>query len=874
MEKGTNISHYQILEKLGEGGMGVVYKARDNNLDRNVALKFLPPGSTPKEKDKLRFRQEARAAAQLNHPNICGIHAINEYEGQLFIEMEYVEGKTLRQVMEEAGSLSLKKVRKYALGIAEALSAAHREKIIHRDIKPENIMVDKNGGIKVMDFGLAKLKGVPHYTKSGSTVGTVTYMSPEQMQSKEIDARSDIFSFGVVLYEMLSGIHPFQAEYEQALMFKILNEDPEPLSTIRDDIPADLEHIVVRCLNKDRENRYGSANDIRLELQGKEKEPLQKKAPSVSSRKSSPLIPGVKLLSRQNVTWLVSAGLLILLLGYLWYYPSTLGLDSTESIPDEKHIVVLPFKNHSPQDISQSISDGIMEILTSKITQMETYKGALSVVPSTEVRADSIESVKEAGARYRVNLAVTGSLQHVGNELLLTINLIDVKNMRQIRSEVLEMDWANHNDLMDNVILGLTRMLDLSMENNTMRTLASTGTQSSSVYQLYIEGTGYLSRFQNEESIDKAIDAFREITSRDTNYVRAHAALAEAYWRKYELTRSSEWSKMALETGQEAIDRMEETVPEAYTTMAMIYNGMGRNEEALKILDSLEGPESMSYQALAERAEANKQLGNAEQAEEFYKKAIQRKNRYWSAYNNLGKFYYDQGRYEDALEAHQKVTEIAPENIWGHNNLGGAYYKLGMIEKAINSFKNSLEVQPNPTALTNLGIIYYYQERYSEAIRMYEKAQKLRDTDFRYWGPLGLAYHRAGADSSKVNEYLGKAIELAQQELEVSPNSPEVISQLAGYHAVLGNDEKCRELLQQLTSIEDPDDDTRVSIIHLYEHLGNREAALQWTEKSLKEGYGLDMLPSIYGIESLLNDPEMKKLMEKHEPKNQNTNQH
>ena len=208
---GENISHYKILEKLGEGGMGVVYKARDTNLDRDVALKFLPSGSAPKEKDKLRFQQEARAAAQLNHPNICGIHAINEYEGRQFIEMEYIEGQTLRQVLKEQDRLGLDKVREYALEIAEALSAAHRKNIIHRDIKPENIMVDKNGRIKVMDFGLAKLKGVPHYTKTGSTVGTVTYMSPEQMQSEEIDPRSDIFSFGVVLYEMLSGTHPFHA---------------------------------------------------------------------------------------------------------------------------------------------------------------------------------------------------------------------------------------------------------------------------------------------------------------------------------------------------------------------------------------------------------------------------------------------------------------------------------------------------------------------------------------------------------------------------------------------------------------------------------------------------------------------------------------
>lgn len=869
---GKNISHYKILEKLGEGGMGVVYKAYDTNLDRIVALKFLPSDSTPGFEDKKRFLQEARAAAQLSHPNICGIYSIGEHEGRQFIEMEYIEGETLRKKMRASGRFDLDTFRDYAIQIAGALTAAHRKNIIHRDIKPENIMIDSDGRVKVMDFGLAKLKGVQHFTKTGSTVGTISYMSPEQLQSAEIDARSDLFSFGIILYEMLTGTHPFKGEYEQAVMFKILNEDPRPPSDLHDDIVLDLEDIVVRCLQKDRDSRYRSADDIRLELEGQEKFPIRQTFKSISKTNWSRLISGSKKLSRKSLVWMVSMSVLMVILGFLWFFPTTPGEKWQESIPDDKHLVVLPFNNLSPQDIPESINDGILEILTSKITQMEMHEGSLWVVPSSEVRASNITSVKEAAKQFGTNLAVTGSLQHVGNRLLLTINLVDGNTMRQLRSSVIEMDWSDHTRLQDEVVHNLTDMLEIELEPSTMQTFTVAGTQSSGVYQLYIEGRGYLSRFEKTENIDKAIHKFREAIESDSGYVRAYAALAEAYWRKFELTRDTRWAENALKYGQDAINTMEDTIPEPFITMALIYNGMGRYEEALEMLDKLNDPERMSYQALIEQATANEGLGKSDKAEELYQQAIKIKNKYWAGYNNLGVFYYKQGRLKEAAEAFRKVTEVAPNNIRGFNNLGGVYFGMGMNEEALGAFDKSLAIQPNFTAFTNLGTFYYYEKNYSEAIRMYERALDLRQTDFRSWGPLGYAYYWSGKDSSKVREYMEMAIELAEKELEIRPNDPEVLTQLAGYHVVIGNKEKCRELLRQLPSLAKMDDDTRVSVIHLYEQLGNRDAALQWAEKSLISGYSLEKLESLEGVEDLLEDPHMKKLQEKYEQQSLNPN--
>jgi serine/threonine protein kinase len=245
---GKTVSQYKIIEKLGEGGMGVVYKAQDTKLDRLVALKFLPLHVTATDTEKARFLQEAKAASAINHPNVCVIHDIQEHDKQQYIVMEYVEGVTLGQKIRE-GQLQLKNLIEYAIQIAEALNAAHNQNIVHRDIKSENIMVTPTNQFKVMDFGLAKLKGTAKLTKTSSTVGTLAYMSPEQIQGSEVDARSNIFSFSVVLYEMLTGQLPFKAEYESALMYSILNDEPESVEKSRPGLSSELLQVFFRFQN-------------------------------------------------------------------------------------------------------------------------------------------------------------------------------------------------------------------------------------------------------------------------------------------------------------------------------------------------------------------------------------------------------------------------------------------------------------------------------------------------------------------------------------------------------------------------------------------------------------------------------------------------
>jgi len=338
---GTTIAHYTILEKLGEGGMGVVYKAQDTKLDRFVALKFLSPHFAASDQDKVRFIQEAKSASALNHPNVCTIHDISEYEGQLFIVMEYVDGQTLQ---EKKSSLSQKQAIDYGIQIAEGLAAAHEKGIVHRDIKPENIMIRKDGIVQVMDFGLAKLPGISRLTKQGSTVGTLGYMSPEQAQGLETDHRSDIFSFGVLLYEMLTGSSPFKGAHESAILYEIVNVDISPPSSVKPEIDPELDRIVMECLEKDPNERMQSIKQVAIDLSRFKRTSSRTRMsrsfvsrPALSATvQSTPVQPKFQI--KKMLPWGISVVLVFVITGILMFSP-TVNNEITSSV---RSSIILP----------------------------------------------------------------------------------------------------------------------------------------------------------------------------------------------------------------------------------------------------------------------------------------------------------------------------------------------------------------------------------------------------------------------------------------------------------------------------------------------------------------------------------------------------
>jgi len=441
---GQTISHYRILAKLGEGGMGVVYKAEDTKLKRTVALKFLPKGLETHELERARFLQEAQAASALNHPNICAIHALGEHEGQQFIDMEFVDGKTLKQVypiqkMQEAIT--------YAIQIAEALQEAHCYGIVHRDVKSENIMVNSKGQIKVMDFGLAKLKGSLKLTRTSSTVGTLAYMAPEQIQGGEVDARSDIFSFGIVLYEMLTGHLPFRGEHEAAMMYSIVNEGPQPISHFRAEVPSCINSAIERALQKDPALRYQTMQEM---------------------------IHDLKTLSR----------------------------DTNLSLKPEKSIVVLPFENLSPDPDQEYFSDGLTEEVISDLSAVRslrvisrssamTFKGTKKKVP---------EIARELNVQY----ILEGSVRKAANNLRITAQLIDAMNDAHIWAEKYNGTLDDVFDIQEKVSRSIVDALKLKLTPEETERLAERPIPSALAYEFYLKARGEILKW-TEVGLDNAL---------------------------------------------------------------------------------------------------------------------------------------------------------------------------------------------------------------------------------------------------------------------------------------------------------------------------------------------------------------------------------
>lgn len=390
---GKTISHYKILEKLGEGGMGVVYKAHDNTLDRIVALKFLPHYLSSDKNEKARFYHEAEAAASLMHQNIAVIHEIGEYEDQIFISMEFVEGNTLKQIIEHKNELlSVNKVLDIAIQICNGLTEAHEKGIVHRDIKSDNIMLTSKGQVKIMDFGLAKIKGATKLTQTGSTVGTGAYMSPEQVLTLDVDYRSDIFSFGVVLYEMLTTHLPFRGDHQAALLYSLLNEEPQPVARFNEKVSTELEHIVLKSLAKNREERWQHVDDLLADLRREQKKLGYVKAGYVKSSNISQPGSEIKIYENRKKLKIIipAAAAIVLIILFFILNPFTdKEVQNAASESSRRSLAVMYFENiPDPQD-----KDHTGEMLTNLLITSLSQVNRLEVIS----RERLLEIQKELG---------------------------------------------------------------------------------------------------------------------------------------------------------------------------------------------------------------------------------------------------------------------------------------------------------------------------------------------------------------------------------------------------------------------------------------------------------------------------------------------
>lgn len=851
------ILHYRVIEQLGAGGMGVVYLAEDLKLQRKVALKFLPVHIAGNPDDRKRFKVEAQAAAALNHPNIASIYAIEETDDYLFLVMEYIDGKELTDVVRTKQSSAATSGEAniasgidshvlIAVQIAKGLQAAHEKGIVHRDIKSSNIMITKDGQVKIMDFGLAKISGREEFTRVGSTLGTTGYMAPEQIKAEAATPATDIWAFGIVVCELVTGHLPFQGAYEQAVFYAILNEEPPALSELTEQkIPADIETVYRKCLQKKPEDRYQSAQDLLDALQGnipaeepgtKDKKPVKRRG--IIPKYTMPGLAGIILIL---VSWIV-------IQNYdNWF----------TNLPEEQHVAVLPFEMINGNAEEVAFCDGLVETMTSKLTQMEQFHGTLWVVPASEIRRNKITSVKEAMMAFGVNLAVSGSLQMMNEVVRLTINLIDARELRQLNSVVLDVAPDKLASLQDKSVLQMLKLIKLQLNPEFNEILSAGTTTVPGAYEFYLQGLGYMQRYESNNNLETAVELFRQAVKLDSSYALAYAGLGEAYWRLYDSLREKKWITMAQKASQKAIE-INSDLPEANNSMGLAYAGTGKYAEAIDAFNKAlwkDPTNATALRGLATAYEAQQQIAKAE---DIYKRSIATKPDYWAGYNALGVFYFKQGFYEKAIQQFRQVIKLTPDNARGYSNLGGIYYMLKRLPEAKEMFEKSLDIKKTYRVCSNLGTLYYIEKEYDDAAYMYEMALDLNKADYRIWGNLASAYYRSPKNSRKAPFTYQKAIEIAEEMKAINPLDGTIIADLAGYYSMLGQKEKAISYLHNAQHIEQDNINIIYSSGTTYEQLGDREKAIEWLVKAIKKGYPKDEIESQPELQNLISDPQYK----------------
>jgi serine/threonine protein kinase/tetratricopeptide (TPR) repeat protein len=853
---GSMVSHYTILERLGGGGMGVVYKARDVKLGRTVALKFLPPDLTRDADARERFIHEAQAASGLDHPNICNIHEIDETpDSRTFICMAFYDGASLKTEIDQ-GHLDIGRALDVAVQIASGLGRAHEAGMIHRDIKPANIMVTSRGEVKIIDFGLAKLAGQTTLTGKMHLLGTAAYMSPEQVRGEVVDHRTDIWSFGMTLYEMISGEHPFRCENREATFYSILAKDPRPLAELRDDVPAALDRLIRCCLEKEPADRFQSMTPVREEL---ERIRAQWSPLKPHRRRRTPL-PRLRL--RRSVRkWRVPAtlGLIITGAGVSWIV--LLGWPGGSSFASTKHLAVLPFTNVGNDSSKQAFCDGLWETVTCKLTQLEQFDRSLSVVPTSEVRKDSIESASEARRKFGVTLVFSPSIQWEGDSLLLlTLNLVDASTLRQVRSFLLTERTSNVSSLHLPVISKMAEMLNMELHPVARHALAAGETELPGAYEHYLKGCGYLHRSDKAENIDAAIEHFGLAIGEDSMYALAYSGLGEAYWRKYKATKDVRLVDPALQNCERAL-AIDQELPQAHMTMGLVRAGTGQYDAALNEFHRALALDSVSSDTYREIARVYSALGEKEKAEATLKRAISLRPDDWAAYSALGFFYSGQGRYDDAIVQYTRVVELTPDNAKGYNNLGALYFLVGKWEEARGAWERSLAIAPRGSVCSNLGTLYFHLGRYADASEMFRAALNFSAMDYKIWGNLAASLYWTPGKRSEARESYRKAAELAELQLQVNLHDEDVLISLSSYYASLGDRSRTLGLLQNLCSRAPTDPGMMARIADAYELLGERDSAVAWISRAIGDGYSLRMLQAEPGMKALREDTRVKSLL-------------
>ncbi len=820
---GSTVSQYRITDRIGEGGMGVVYKAHDTRLDRTVALKFLSLKAMD-EAARSRFIGEAQAAARVQHPNICPIYRRSaSTRANLFFAMAYLEADTIAHLIRE-GPLPVSRALDIAIQVANGLEAAHKQGVIHRDIKTSNIAVDGEGHISILDFGIALRMDSERLTVTGGTVGTPAYMSPEQAQALELNRTTDIWSLAVVLHEMVTGKLPFHAKSQFGMLQAIVREEAPAASKVRPGVPAEVDEFLRKAFMKDPAKRWRTAAEAAAEL--------RRIGGYISggTATQTQVLPVVAVGKSRREMLLVVLGVAILAGGGYWAW------HARTKLPDEKRIAVLPLEVVGNDAGVRTLADGLVETLTSKLSQIEEFQGKLMVVPASEVRIRRITSAEAARRIYDANLVITGSAQRWGDRIDFNLNLVDTATGLQFASKTFVFDAAKPMALRDEAVNGTVRLLALKLTPAETGTLASGETQTPGAYSEYLKGVGYLARYDLSGNVDRAIESLTHATRLDPRYPLAFAALGQAHWVKAQKTETDKQEvESALASIREAI-RLNPRLAEARIRLGEIYANTGQPQDGIREARSALKVSPGSAEAYTVLGQAFAKAGQFAEAENAYRESVRRKPSDWHGHLLLGLFYYSRGRNAEARAAWEEARKLTPDNEVVHRNLAALDMGEGKFQQASEQLAKAVKFEPNARTYSTLGVAYYYQRRYAEAEAALKSGVALDPGIYSLWGNLGTVYRHLPGSEQKAREAFEKAIGLAEKRLDVLKTDDNTRANLAEYWAKLGNKDKAMAEIAQIPVAARGAYADRIALA--YELTGDRRLALE-TVKAIPAGDSL-----------------------------------
>jgi tetratricopeptide (TPR) repeat protein len=843
--------------------MGEVYRARDTKLGRPVAIKLIRSDKLDRNKTE-RFWREARAASQLNHPNILTVHDIQESEHGPFLVMEFIDGEPLDAVM-RTRKLSRSEVYEFARQIAGALAAAHAAGIVHRDLKPGNIVVTHEGLVKVVDFGLAKLMEpdtafdfdaptMGALTEPGRLVGTPQYMSPEQAAGDPAGPASDVFSFGTIFYEMLAGIRPFQAKSRVDLLRKLITEPPPAIEERAPGLPAGVLAVLQKCLEKSAERRYQNGAELVRDLQRMQSDintPTESIADGALATASQAGSPGtatasvIETVARSKAgRWIAAA-----VVGVLAIAGAISMFRSVRTSSKQRGVAVLPFAAVDGKDETRAFGLGLVMHASSALSSAAPFQKAFWVVPIPDVIQQKTQSAKDARDSFGVDLVVTGTVEKVNEQVRITANLNDATTQRQMRSRQITRLASDALALEDELSRAVAELLEIELPVGSRLTVRAGGSTEPAAEDYYLQGRGYL---QSVDKADFAIGVFEQALTRDKQFARAYAGLAEAYLQKFRVSKEPVWIEKASSNAAEAI-RIGGSIPEALLTEGAIEREQGHYQQAvdhLKQVIELEPRNRDAWIRLAQAYESMQRLPEAVDIEPGYP----------AGHSSQAGFYYRHGRYKEAERAFLRARELAPDNYRYWNSLGGLYIQQGRYADAEKTLQQSLALKPSALAYNNLTVVYFLQERYRDAIPPMEKALAMGEPSATLVGNLARLYRLTPGFEQKAAPLYQRAFELAEKQLQVNPKNAEVHADVAMLHAEIRDRAKAEQEIAIAKELAPANPAVLFRLVIAYESLGNRDQALEAFKGLAASGSYLEEVMRRPELKGLRADPRFPKI--------------